>query len=333
MDGHLKARVADYQQSDPRASLQQLATSIGLFVLACALMYRALDISYALTLALSVPAAGFLVRIFIIQHDCGHGAFFKTRRLNDLVGAICSVMTLTPYRNWRRQHAGHHRSWNNLDLRLAGSDIYSTCLTVGEYRALTWRHRWLYRLTRHRAISNLVLPPLVFLLLYRVQFDTPKTWKRDRRSVYWTDLAIGAVGIALGLELGFRQVLLVQVPVMALASIIGVWLFSVQHRFEHALWARQPEWSTTSASLRGSSYLRLPKLLQWFSGNIGFHHVHHLNPRVPNYRLQECHDGIPELRATPILTLRSALLSPALALWDEDRQKLVSFADLRGHAF
>src|SRR5258708_3481661 len=225
LESQLRERVAAYQQANLLTSLQQLATSVGLFVATCILMYRLLEVSYWLTLALSVLAAGFLVRVFIIQHDCGHGAFFKSRRANDLVGMLCSVLTLTPYRNWRRQHAGHHRIWNNLDLRTAGSDIYSSCLTVGEYRSLGPRQRLLYRLTRHPLISNLVLPPVVFLLLYRVPFDTPRDWRQDRHSVYWTNLGIGVLGIGLGLLVGFRQMLLVQLPVMVLASIAGVWLF------------------------------------------------------------------------------------------------------------
>lgn len=292
-------------------------------------MYWVYPISYFLTLALSIPTAALLVRVFIVQHDCGHGALFTSRRINDAVGIVCSLLTLAPYANWRRQHAQHHGNWNNLDHRLSGSDIYSSCLTVLEYRALTPWHRFVYRLGRHPLVANLLLPPFVFVMLYRVPFDTPRGWTRERRTVYGTDLAIAALVVTLGLLLGFRQVLLVQLPVIGVASIIGVWLFTLQHRFEGALWARGPEWNFTAAALQGSSYLRLPRLLRWFTGNIGFHHIHHLNPRVPNYRLQECCDKVSALSAVPALSLRSSLKAVRLVLWDEEHRRLVSFADLR----
>ena len=241
---------------------------------------------------LSLLAAGFLVRIFIIQHDCGHGSFFRSRRANNILGSICSLMTLTPYAFWRRQHARHHGSWNNLDRRAAsGVDIYSSCLTMAEYLRLgSWRRR-LYRVAYHPAVSHLMLPPVVFFLLYRVPFDAAKGWRHERRAVTspisrWACLIGG-----LGLAIGFGRVAAVQIPTMVVASIIGVWLFSIQHRFEHRM-GNDAEWSLAAAALRGSSHLRLPRILQWFSGNIGFHHAHHLNPRIPNYRLEECHNAV-----------------------------------------
>jgi acyl-lipid omega-6 desaturase (Delta-12 desaturase) len=314
---------------NPFKSALQLATSMGLFVMACAAMYAALPISYPLTLVLAIPTGALLVRVFIVQHDCGHGAFFASRRANYVVGILCSLMTFTPYASWRRQHAGHHANWNNLDRRLSGVDIYSACLTVSEYRDLAPRDRVIYRLTRHPLVTHLLLPPLIFLVLYRVPFDMPLAWRGERRSVYWTDAALFALIGGLGLLLGFRQVLLVQTPVIAVGSIIGVWLFGIQHRFETALWTRQGEWDFDTAAMKGSSYLRLPKVLQWFTGNIGFHHIHHLAPRVPNYRLQECYDSLPALRAVPSLFLWSALTSVRLALWDEERGKLISIKDAR----
>lgn len=281
--------------------------------------------SYALTLALAVPAAGFVVRIFIIQHDCGHGAFFRSRRANTIVGTLCSMVTLAPYASWRRQHAGHHANWNNLDRRLSGLDIYSSCLTTAEYRSLNVWRRMAYRASRHPLVSLVILPPLVFLLLYRVPFDTPKAWTKERRAVHLTNLALLGLVLALGLTLGFRPVLMVQLPICVIAAVFGVFLFSLQHRFEHTLWARQEEWDFVAASLQGSSYLKLPKLLQWFTGNIGFHHVHHLNPRIPNYWLQACHDANPALQRAPVLTLRSGLGSVRYALWDEQQGGMVPF--------
>lgn len=289
-------------------------------------MYWSVQVSALLTLFLAIPTGALLVRVFIIQHDCGHGSFFGSPRANHAVGMLCSVLTLTPYANWRRQHAGHHRVWNNLDRRESGSDFYSACLTVDEYRALTPWRRFLYRLPRHPLVAHILIPPFVFLVLYRLPFDTPKSWVRERWSVHGTNIAIAALLILLGLAFGFRAVLLVQIPVVIVASIIGVWLFAVQHRFEHARWTRQAEWSFTMAALKGSSYLKLPKILQWFTGNIGFHAVHHLAPRVPNYRLESCYRLNPVLQREPPLELGEALRSMTLALWDEARQKLVSFS-------
>jgi len=268
------------------------------------------------------------VRVFIIQHDCGHGSFFASPRLNDWVGMLCSVFTLAPYASWRRQHAGHHAVWNNLDKRYSGSDIYSACLTVGEYRALSRRQRFLYRIPRHPIVAHVVLPPLVFLILYRLPFDTPKEWSRERRAVHALNVALLLLIFGLGLAVGFLPVLLVQLPVMVVGAIIGVWLFAVQHRFEDSQWARQRQWSFTSAALEGSSVLKLPRILHWFTGNIGFHNVHHFAPRIPNYRLQRCYDAVAALREKSALTFRAAQSSLRLALWDEERRRLVRFKDV-----
>jgi omega-6 fatty acid desaturase (delta-12 desaturase) len=308
-----------------RAVWQLASTLVGFFAI-CTMMYASFGLSYWLTLGLALIAAGFTVRLFIIQHDCGHGSFFASSRANAVVGSLCGLITFTPYANWRRQHAGHHAVWNNLDRRDSGADIYSTCLTVLEYEALSPRRRVLYRLSRHPVITGLLLPPLVFLLLYRVPFDTPKAWRRERLSVHATNAGIATLLIGLGLILGFERVLLIQLPIMAIAAIIGVWLFAVQHRFEETIWQRDPEWKFGSASLQGSSYLKLPRILQWFTGNIGFHHIHHLNPRIPNYRLPDCQIAIPELRSVPSLRLWDALRAPFFALWDEERQRMVGFS-------
>jgi len=324
----LRSLVEPYEQSIVATSVFQLVNSLGLFVGACALMYWSLQVSYVLTLLLAVPTGALLVRIFIIQHDCGHGSFFKPRWANDLIGRLCSVLTLAPYANWRRQHARHHAIWNNLDQRDSGSDIYSACLTVAEYNAMTRWQRFLYRLPRHPLIAHVVLPPLVFIILYRVPFDTPAKWAKERRAVYWLNAAVVALVCALGLAVGFAPVLMVQLPVMVVASIIGVWLFAVQHRFEDSRWARQQQWSFSGASLEGSSVLKLPKVLQWFTGNIGFHNVHHLAPRIPNYRLERCYQEVDVLRQETPLTLRSAMSAIRLALWDEERQRLVRFKDV-----
>lgn len=305
-------------------SLFQIATSFGGFLAVCAVMYSLVGYSFWLSLVLAPLAAGFVVRIFIIQHDCGHTAFFRSRRANDLAGMACSLITMAPYASWRRHHAGHHGSWNDLD-RTAGLDIYSSCLTLAQYRAFGLWRRIGYRALLHPLVANVLLPPMVFLLLYRVPFDAPKAWRRERLAIYLTDAALIAAVTVLGLTLGFDHVLAVQLPIIVIAAIFGVWLFSVQHRFEDTVWRRHADWQFVEAAIQGSSYLRLPRLLQWFSGNIGFHHVHHLNPRIPNYRLQACHDGSSAFGAVPTLTLWRALKQWRYVLWDEDSSRMVRF--------
>ncbi|HLY55340.1 MAG TPA: fatty acid desaturase [Stellaceae bacterium] len=306
-----------------RRSLWQVGNSFLPFLAICTLMYWSLAWSYLLTLALAFLAAGFFVRIFIIQHDCGHGSFFRSRRANDALGTLCSLITLTPYSMWRRQHAQHHSHWNNLDGRGTGIDIYSGCLTVDEYRLLPATRRWSYRVLQHPFVSWVVLPPFIFLLLYRVPFDTPRAWRHERRVVYLTNLALLGLFLGLSFALGFRSVVLVQGPIIVIAATVGVWLFSVQHRFERSVWARQDAWHPVSAALEGSSYLELPRILQWFTGNIGFHHIHHLNPRIPNYRLQACHDANPALRCIYVMRPWDALKAWRAALWDEREGRMV----------
>ena len=307
-------------------SLAQLTTSFGGFFATCATMYTCFEVSAWIALPLSIVAAGFLVRIFIIQHDCGHGSFFKSRRANDLIGIVCSLMTLTPYAFWRRQHARHHGSWNNLDRRAAsGMDIYSSCMTVAEYRTLPRWRKAVVRSVHNPLIANLLLPPLLFILLYRTPFDAAKGWRRERNALYLTNIALAALFGGLGLVLGYRRVTAVQLPIMMIASIVGVWLFSVQHRFEHALWAMDSSWNFTAASLKGTSYLYLPRILQWFTGNIGIHHVHHMNPRIPNYRLEECHNANAIFQSVPKITLHAGLQSLRYVLWDNNLGRLVSF--------
>ncbi len=328
----LKGRIAPFQIPVLYKSLAQVLTSFGGFFIVCAAMYAAAEVSYWVALALAPVAAGFLIRIFIIQHDCGHGAFFASRRMNTGLGLACSLLTLAPYLSWRRQHAGHHGVWNNLDRRNTGVDIYSTCLTVDEYRSLSpWRRRW-YRVSRSAIIANIILPPMVFLVLFRLPFDMPAGWRRERVGVYLTNLALVALIGGAGLIFGFGRIAAVQLPIIFFATAGGVWLFTVQHRAEHTIWAREKDWTATKASLRGSTYLQLPALLQWFTGNIGLHHVHHLNPRIPNYRLQECHDTVAALREVPVVRLSSAFGTMFNVLWDERQQKIVTFRKALEHS-
>ena len=326
----LRDILAAHQAPMLGRSLGQLASTFLPFFGLIAAMYALRGVSVWITLALAIPAAGLIVRIFIIQHDCGHGAFFRGRAANAWLGRFCGLITMTPFANWRRHHANHHAVWNNLDKRSVGTDIYSNCLTVAEYQAMSPPGRWWSRAVRHPLIAHLLLPPVVFMLLYRVPLDTPLGWRREWLSVLWTDVGLAGMFTTLVLLLGVGPVALVQLPTMALAAIIGVWIFSVQHRFEHSVWARQRDWSPNVAALEGSSYLRLPRVLQWFSSNIGFHHIHHLMPRVPNYRLEECHRACEAVAPqTAPLTLLKALRGWGYALWDEDSGRMVRFSDLR----
>jgi omega-6 fatty acid desaturase (delta-12 desaturase) len=326
----LRAILSDHQAPVFWRSMAQIATTFLPFFGLMAGMYALRGVSVWLTLALGIPAAGLIVRIFIIQHDCGHGAFFRNRAANEWLGRFCGLITMTPFANWRRHHANHHAVWNNLDKRSVGADIYSNCLTVSEFQAMSLSRRWWHRGVRHPLIAQLLLPPVVFVLLYRFPFDTPAAWRREWLSVIWTDVGLVCVFTTLVVLLGVGPVALVQLPTMALAAIIGAWIFSVQHRFEHSVWSRQQNWTATGAALHGSSYLRLPRVLQWFSSNIGFHHIHHLMPRVPNYRLEACHDALTKVVAsTPPLTLLKALQGSGFALWDEELSRMVRFSDLR----
>lgn len=322
--------AASFQTPILVKSIWQIASTGAAYMAVLIAMYVAYSYSVWLSLLLVIPAAGLVVRLFIIQHDCGHGAFFQSRRANLIVGVACSLATLTPFTNWRRHHAVHHKQWNNLDTRDMGSDIYSTCLTVDEYQAMSPFRQWTARIVRNPLIAHILIPPIVFLILYRVPFETPRAWVQERAAVWITNCGLLIGAGALALIVGVWPVLLLQVPVVALAAIIGVWLFSVQHRFEDAHWARSSEWSAVSAALHGSSFLALPPVLQWFSGNIGYHHVHHLVPRVPNYRLRACHEACAELfGGARVLRLREALQAPAFTLWDEKSNEMVSFTDVR----
>ncbi len=311
--------------SSTRSILQALSTFL-LFGGVVGCMYAALGVSAWLSLLLAPLAGGLIVRIFIIQHDCGHGSLFRGRRANDWMGRACSLITLTPYANWRRQHALHHAVWNNLDARPGGADIYSSCLTVAEYEALPRGWRLLRRIAMHPLVSQLMIPPVLFLLVYRVPFETPLAWRRERWGVWLTNLSIITVYGGLALAFGLGPVLLVQVPGVVVASIIGVWLFAIQHRFEESRWLARDEWGPLAAALEGCSFLELPAVLRWFTGSIGYHHIHHLAPRVPNYSLRDCHEAMPELSAAArVLTLRQALMSWRYALWDEASGRMVRF--------
>lgn len=315
--------LARYQQPTIRSSAWQLATSFAPYVLLWVAMVLSLRVSYALTLLLAVPAAGFLVRIFIIFHDCCHSSFFKSRKANDAVGIITGLLTFTPYYRWRHDHAVHHATAGDLDRRGVG-DVQT--LTVGEYLALPRLQRFIYSFWRHPLILLTIGPFVMFTIIQR--FPKPSDEKRELISIHGTNLALAGIVAGMMALLGWKTYLLVQVPVIVLATIAGVWLFYVQHNYEGTYWERHDTWDYTTAAFYGSSFYRLPAVLQWFSGNIGFHHIHHLSPRIPNYLLAKCYRENPIFHIRP-LTLRSSLRSLHLRLWSEERGQMVGFAALK----
>ena len=315
--------VARYQTPTIPKSTWQLINSLGPYILLWVAMWWSLSISYWLTLALVIPAAGFLVRVFIIFHDCGHGSFFKSNHLNDTWGIITGLLTFTPYYAWRHDHAVHHASAGNLDRRGVG-DVMT--MTVKEYQAASWWQKTVYSVFRFPPIMFTIGSAAVFLIGHR--FPRRGMGKLERESVLWTNLAIMGMAAAISALIGFKSYLLIQLPIMILAASIGVWLFYVQHNFDGTYWVRRENWDFVKAALDGSSFYKLPKLFQWFTGNIGFHHIHHLSPRIPNYLLEKCHIENPVFQIDP-LSFKRSLKSLFYRLWDEDRQAMVSFRTVR----
>jgi len=318
--------LSRYRGADTGRSVWQLCSSGALFALTWVLMYLLLDVSVLLTLALAVPAAFFLVRLFIIQHDCGHGSFFRSPRVSSVVGGILGVLTLTPYGYWKKTHAMHHAGSGNLEHRGFG-DIDT--LTVGEYERLGRFGRLRYRVYRHPMVLFGLGAAAHFVVRHRLPTIVPRAWKRERLSILLNDAGLVLFVVAMGMLVGWRGFLLVHVPIALLSCSIGVWLFYVQHQFEYTYWEHDERWEYAAAAMHGSSYYRLPRLLQWATGNIGIHHVHHLNPRIPNYRLQRVLDDHPELRDFSPLTLWQSLACMRLTLWDEVGRRLVAFSRLR----
>ncbi|MFN4088062.1 MAG: fatty acid desaturase [Alphaproteobacteria bacterium] len=318
------ATLAPYRNPIPSRALFELAVTLVPFIALWLLMLLSLPLGYWLTLLLAVPTAGFLVRLFMIQHDCGHGSFFQRRRANDALGRTIGVLTLTPYAYWRRAHAIHHATSGNLDRRGTG-DI--DMLTVAEYRALSTLGRCRYRFMRHPLTVLGLGPAYIFVLQQRLPIGLMRAGWQPWRSVMGTNLAIALVVGLLVALLGWQDFFMVQVPITLLAGAIGVWLFYVQHQFEHTYWARDEEWDSRDGALHGSSHYDLPPVLRWFTANIGLHHIHHLSSRIPGYRLNEALTDHPELKDVSRLTLGQSIACLKLGLWDENRQRLVGFSD------
>ena len=319
-----KEIVARYQEPALWRGVWQVVNTVVPYAAIWYLMYLSLAVSWWITVPLAILAGGFLVRVFIIFHDCGHGSFFRSRKANDILGFITGVLTFAPYYHWRWEHAVHHATSGDLDRRGLG-DMWT--LTVQEYLESSRWKRFAYRLGRNPVVLFVVAPFFLFLIKYRL--PKAKANRRERLSVYWTNLAV--LGMAAGLSrfFGIKAFLLIQLVIMMVAGSAGLWLFYVQHQFEGVYWERREEWDYKAAALQGSSFYKLPKVLQWFSGNIGFHHIHHLSSRIPNYNLEKCHKAEPLFQSVKPITLFSSLKSFTFRLWDEQRRTLVGYRHLR----
>ena len=315
--------VARYTVPDVGRSTWMVANTVLPYIALFYLMLRSVSISYWVTLALALPTAGFMVRTFIIFHDCCHGSFFKSRKANAVLGNITGILTLTPYQRWKRRHAIHHATAGDLDRRGIG-DVNTW--TVDEYLAAPWWKKAGYRIMRNPAILFSIGSVIVFAFTQRIPMRSDGV--REKASVWWTNLALaGLIGIIIW-QFGWKTYLLVHAPVLLVGTSVGVWLFYVQHNFEGTYWERHEKWDFHMAALKGSSYYQLPAVIQWFSGNIGFHHIHHLGARIPNYYLPKCYRENPIFHVKPI-TLISSLNSLRLRLWDENKKRMVGWGALK----
>jgi len=316
--------IAPYERASTWRATVDLMTSVIPYLGLSVAMYLALDVSLWLTLALAVPAAGFLLRTFIVFHDCGHGSFLPSQRANLWVGRLCGLLVFAPYTNWRHDHAVHHGTAGDLDRRGTG-DVPT--LTVAEYRAKPWTGRLGYRLFRNPLVMFGIGP--IYSLVVAPRLSSRAKRRRLRNSIIATNVALAIVIGGLCWLIGWREYLLVQGPTAMLAGMAGVWLFYVQHQFEDVYWESSERWSYADAALRGSSYLRMPKLLQFFTGNIGLHHVHHLSAKVPNYNLQRAHEENEIFASVPVLTIRDGMRAIRLKLIDEESGRLLTWAEAR----
>ena len=318
--------ISKYVLPDYRKAFWQITNTFVPYIGLWAVMIFSVlhGFSDGITLLLSVVASGFLVRIFILFHDCSHSAFFPSRRANRILGYIAGIMTFTPFEDWQRTHVIHHSASGDLDRRGVG-DIWT--LTVDEYLSASKLKRFAYRFFRNPLFLFTIIPFVLFLILQR--FSSQGARKRERHSVIFTNVAIVAIIVLMSLTLGFQNYLMIQLPIIMMAASAGMWLFYVQHQYEDVYWTRHESWDITRAGLEGSSYYKLPKALQWIVGNIGLHHIHHVKANIPNYNLQRCYNEVLALQAAMPLTFRKSLKSLWLNLWDEQKQKLVSFRSIR----
>lgn len=320
----LRKQMAPYEKSLTNKSIWQMVNTFIPFIVLWVLAYQSLSFSYVVSLICSVIAAGFLVRIFIIFHDCCHYSFFKSRKANDIVGTITGIMTLFPYRQWQHDHSVHHATSSNLDKRGTG-DIWM--LTVEEYMESSLLTKIKYRLYRNPFVMFVLGPIYKFLIQNR--FNRKGARKKERISTYITNIAIVGLVVFFCLTLGWQSFLIVQGTIFMISGASGIWLFYVQHTFEDSYFEEDEHWEYVKAAVEGSSFYKLPKLLQWLTGNIGYHHVHHLSPRIPNYKLEEAHVNTPPLQNVPTVTLSTSIESLKYHLWDEDKKNFIGFREAK----
>ncbi|MCH2155306.1 MAG: fatty acid desaturase [Opitutales bacterium] len=318
--------VAPYQKSSALRSGFQVVNSIGPYLALTAFNFWLAPQAPLLAALLAVLTAGFMVRIFIIQHDCGHGSFLKKKRSADMLGFLCGLITFTPYLYWRRSHNAHHASSGNLSSRGIG-DIKTA--TIKEYESYSLARRIWYKVYRNPLFLFVIGAPFQFLILHRLPDAHSVDWHKERRELFVHNLILLTIVTALLINFGFATTFLAYFLPMWVAAAVGSWLFYVQHQYEDAYWEHNDDWNYTEAAIKGSSMYKLPKILQWFSGNIGYHHVHHLTPKIPNYLLEQCHNNHKMFEEAPTLTILSSIKCAFLSLWDEDRKRLISFSEYR----
>lgn len=316
--------IMKYNQPDIRKSIIQLINTFIPYLIMWVLMVLSTKVSYILTFALAIIAAGFLVRIFIIFHDCGHGSFFKSKKANDIVGTISGFIVHTPYYKWHAQHADHHATTVNLDNRGLG-DIWT--MTVSEYLSATPRQRLMYRIMRNPFILFIFGPLYLIFILNRFSKKSLNT--KAKWNVYLTNILILTFGVGMSLLIGWKAFLFIHLTHLFIAQAVGLWLFYAQHNFEDVSWERADTWNYKNAAIHGSSFLKLPLILQWFTGNIGFHHIHHLSPRIPNYNLERCQEENDFFKDVKPITLWSTFKAMRLSLWDEASHQLIRFRNVR----
>jgi omega-6 fatty acid desaturase (delta-12 desaturase) len=318
----LRQAIRKYEQPNLSKAVFQLANTFIPYAVLCVLMYFSYKAGYSywVTLGLAMVAGGLLVRIFIFFHDCAHQSFFASPRANSVLGFICGILTFTPFEEWRMSHGWHHNTSGDLDRRGKG-DVWT--LTTEEFRAASKSMRFWYRFFRHPVVLLGLGPAFLFMVSYRYPHKGSK--RRQKNSVMITNAAILTMLVVASLTIGFKAYALIQFPIIFFAGVIGVWLFYIQHQFEGVYWSRHDQWDPIKASLYGSSYYKLPKVIQWFTGNIGIHHIHHLRSRIPNYNLQSAYDDTKAFLDVEPLTIRKSITCLKLKLWDEKGQKLVGF--------
>lgn len=315
--------IKRYNKPTLSKSIWQIVNSFVPYAVLWYLMYLSLQFSYLITLLLAIAASGFLVRIFIIFHDCGHGSFFKSARANNITGIISGIVAFTPYRMWHHHHRIHHASAVNLDKRGIG-DVWT--MTRTEYMNAPLKQRRIYRLFRNPFVLFIIGP--LYVILKQNRFTNKKMNSEDKKNMYLTNIAILLIAAGISLLIGLKAYLMIQLPILFISHSIGIWLFLIQHNFEEIEWERNESWNYKTAAFKGCSFLKFPPLFQWFTGNIGFHHVHHLSPRIPNYNLERCHYENEIFSVVKPIRFFETFKFLNLHLWDEENQKMISFKNI-----